>query len=138
MLLDELIEKAFSDGYEYAQKLFFLSPDGHAFTGEDIIKKKREMNLRHPETPKELKTNLAYSNAALSIDQSKAASEAGRDLRRKGVTGEHYWNARQNAIDKAFERSDKELGRRFEAQRARKMAKASNNGIFKKLFKRIK
>ena len=96
------------------------------------------MNLRNPEIPKNLKTNLAYSNAALSIDQSRAASEAGRDLRRKGVTGEHYWNARQNAIDKAFERSDKELGRRFEAQRARKMAKASSNGFFKKLLKRIK
>ena len=138
MLLDELIEKAFCDGYEYAQKLFFLSPNGHAFKGEDIIKEKREMNLRNPEIPKNLKTNLAYSNAALSIDQSRAASEAGRDLRRKGVTGEHYWNARQNAIDKAFERSDKELGRRFEAQRARKMAKASSNGFFKKLLKRIK
>jgi hypothetical protein len=138
MLLEELIEKAFCDGYEYAQKLFFLSPDGHAFKGEDIIKKRQEMNLRNPEIPKKFRTELAYTNAASSIDQSKAWEQAGRDLRRKGVEGEHYWNARQNAVDKAYERGHKELNRRFNAQRERKLAKASSNGFFKKLLKRIK
>ena len=139
MLIDELIERAFSDGYEYAleQRIFFLSPDGHAFTGEDVRKTKHRMNLEYGHLPN--KTQLAYHNTATRIDQNKAWDQADQFLRRKGVEGEHLNNARQKAVNDAWERSSKEMERRLKSQRIRKAKKAiSDGGFFKKLLKRIK
>jgi hypothetical protein len=85
MLLEELIEKAFSDGYEYAlkEKIFFLSSGGNAFTGEDILKERRDSVLRYGNGQKDLK--LAYVNKGSELDQKAAFKDKYRELQRKGV-----------------------------------------------------
>lgn len=83
MLLEELIEKAFSDGYEYAlkQKIFFLSTDGHAFTGKDIRRELREHVLAGG--PNQNSISLAYKNTGMGIDQLEARLSGEREMRRK-------------------------------------------------------
>lgn len=85
MLLEELIEKAFSDGYEYAlkEKIFFLSSGGNAFTGKDILEEMHDSIAKYGKGQKDLK--LAYVNRGSGLDQEAAFKNKYRELQRKGV-----------------------------------------------------
>ena len=136
MLINELIEKAFSDGYEYAlkQKIFFLSPDGHAFTADDIYREKAEAMLKGG--PLQNNTKLAYKNTAAVLDQSKAWDSAKRELRRKGVEGDALYNELRRRTSNTAENSFKELNRRVNKISKPNASKFKN--FIKNIGKRIR
>jgi hypothetical protein len=138
MLIDELIEKAFSDGYEYAlkEKIFFLSPDGHAFTADDIYREKAEAMLKSG--PLQNNTKLAYKNTAAALDQSKAWDSAKRELRRKGVEeGDALYNELRRRTSNTAENSFKELNRRVNKISKPNKFKNFIKNIGKRIGKRI-